>query len=108
MAEANQNTTQNVPSGAKVDRRPIMNKMEEEKVLNFLKGKAKYECRNETEEYVQCTHDKGISVVWACRVQLTKMNDCMKLRTRLDSLSDTELAWALAKEKHQNTTTKTT
>ncbi|GJJ68604.1 COX assembly mitochondrial protein 1 [Entomortierella parvispora] len=63
----------------------ILTRAEEEVLFKTLKANALKECDPIVKQFVECTHGKLVTVLWACRKQHRAMNDClMALTTQAD------------------------
>ncbi|KAF9306206.1 hypothetical protein BGZ74_007146 [Mortierella antarctica] len=63
----------------------ILTRAEEEVLFKEMKANALKKCDPIVKEFVECTHGKTVSVLWACRVQHKAMNNClMEYTTQAD------------------------
>ncbi|KAF9427120.1 hypothetical protein BGZ76_002466 [Entomortierella beljakovae] len=59
----------------------ILTRAEEEYLFKTLKANALKECDPIVKEFVECTHGKLVTVLWACRAQHKEMNKCLMALT---------------------------
>ncbi|KAJ6575246.1 hypothetical protein B0H19DRAFT_1127846 [Mycena capillaripes] len=58
-----------------------LSRREEENLLKITKERALKECHDVVKDFADCVTGRTISVAWACRGQLHKMEQCMLLYT---------------------------
>ncbi|KAJ7786450.1 cytochrome c oxidase biogenesis protein Cmc1 like-domain-containing protein [Mycena metata] len=58
-----------------------LSRREEENLLKITKERALKECHEIVKAFADCASGRTVSVAWACRGQLHKMEECMLLYT---------------------------
>ncbi|KAJ7361610.1 cytochrome c oxidase biogenesis protein Cmc1 like-domain-containing protein [Mycena olivaceomarginata] len=58
-----------------------LSRREEENLLKITKERAVKECHEVVKAFADCVQGRTISVAWACRPQLHKMEECIVLYT---------------------------
>ncbi|KAJ7631085.1 hypothetical protein FB45DRAFT_917462 [Roridomyces roridus] len=58
-----------------------LSRREEDNLLKITKERALKECHDVVKAFADCVGERTISVAWACRGQLHKMEECMLLYT---------------------------
>mmetsp|Transcript_21163 Transcript_21163/g.35494 ORF Transcript_21163/g.35494 Transcript_21163/m.35494 type:complete len:90 (-) Transcript_21163:321-590(-) len=65
----------------------------EEALRSLMKTDALKKCDAACREYAECSHDRTITVVWACREQFAALNDCLKQQTTDEVLMEYKKKW---------------
>lgn len=65
----------------------------EEQMRSKLKQKALKRCDALVRTYVECTKERTLSVVWACRDPLRDMNACLQQHTTKEELDKLKKWW---------------
>ncbi|KAK7064122.1 COX assembly mitochondrial protein [Favolaschia claudopus] len=58
-----------------------LSRREEENLLKITKERAVKECHDVVKDFADCASGRTVSVAWACRGQLHKMQECILLYT---------------------------
>ncbi|KAI8072676.1 hypothetical protein BC940DRAFT_291333 [Gongronella butleri] len=78
---------------------------EEEACFKELKGKALKHCDDLVKDFVNCSKEHNITVMWTCRQKLKDMNNCLNewtTREELDKLKLEKLAAKRAEQRQQS------
>jgi hypothetical protein len=73
---------------------PVVPQYIEEALLDRLKKKAREKCKQQIENYVECTKNRVFSIAWKCRGHLKEMNDCLGNYTKKKELDRLKIEWA--------------
>ncbi|KAI9491234.1 hypothetical protein BDB00DRAFT_767319 [Zychaea mexicana] len=74
-----------------------LTRAEEEACYNDLKAKALEYCKIPIKEFVECSKEHNITVMWTCRDKLKTMNNCLNTRTTREELDKLKLVKLEAK-----------
>ncbi|KAG0182733.1 hypothetical protein DFQ28_011121 [Apophysomyces sp. BC1034] len=74
-----------------------LTRAEEEACYKDLKEKAMEYCKLPVKDFVSCSQEHNVTVVWTCRDKLKTMNNCLKERTSREELDKLKLAKLAAK-----------
>ncbi|KAI8138805.1 hypothetical protein BJV82DRAFT_522883 [Fennellomyces sp. T-0311] len=70
---------------------------EEEACYKDLKAKALEYCKLPIKDFVECSKEHNVTVMWTCRSKLKEMNSCLNTRTTREELDKLKLAKLEAK-----------
>ena len=76
---------------------PEVSKRVEEGLIEKQKVLGRRMCRNEIEDFVDCTNSGFISVVWKCRPHKDRVNECLGQYTNKDVLNEMKRQYVLEK-----------
>ncbi|CAO3607524.1 unnamed protein product [Cunninghamella blakesleeana] len=65
---------------------------EEEACFKELKENALKHCQEFVKEFVECSKEHNVTVMWTCRGKLKAMNSCLNERTSRQELDKLKLA----------------
>ncbi|KAG0239683.1 hypothetical protein BGW41_007566 [Actinomortierella wolfii] len=71
----------------------VLTRAEEEVLFKAMKAKALKECDPIVKEFVECTHGKTVTVLWACRAQHKAMNKCLMALTTQEHLDKLKIQY---------------
>ncbi|KAI8380912.1 uncharacterized protein BYT42DRAFT_593015 [Radiomyces spectabilis] len=74
-----------------------LTRAEEEACFKDLKAKALKLCSAPIKEFVECSKEHNITVMWTCRSKLKEMNHCLNQYTSREQLDKLKLAKLAAK-----------
>ncbi|CDH48904.1 hypothetical protein RO3G_11140 [Lichtheimia corymbifera JMRC:FSU:9682] len=74
-----------------------LTRAEEEACYKDLKEKALEYCQSSIKEFVECSKEHNVTVMWTCRDKLKTMNTCLNSRTSREELDKLKLAKLAAK-----------
>ena len=61
---------------------------EETKVHRLMQKRATERCDGLIKEFIGCSHNRTLSLAWACKVEKRAMLDCMHLYTNAQDLDE--------------------
>jgi COX assembly protein 1 len=68
----------------------------EEALRSKMKLLATKNCDHKVKDFVRCSQENGLMVVWTCRQQNREMNDCGAKYTNDEVLEDVKRQWVRA------------
>ncbi|KAL1933542.1 hypothetical protein VTP01DRAFT_7632 [Rhizomucor pusillus] len=74
-----------------------LTRAEEEACYKDLKERALKHCQVPVKEFVECSKEHNVTVMWTCRGKLKEMNKCLNERTTREELDKLKLAKLAAK-----------
>ncbi|ORZ09008.1 hypothetical protein BCR42DRAFT_335079 [Absidia repens] len=86
-----------------------LSRNEEEACFKDLKEKALQHCHESVKDFVECSKEHNVTVMWTCRSKLKAMNSCLNERTsreELDKLKLTKMAEKRARQRAAATSTQ--
>ncbi|KAI8099052.1 uncharacterized protein BX664DRAFT_320267 [Halteromyces radiatus] len=81
-----------------------LSRNEEEACFKDLKAKALQHCQDSVKDFVECSKEHNVTVMWTCRSKLKTMNSCLNERTsreELDKLKLIKMAEKRARQQQQ-------
>ncbi|KAI9323469.1 hypothetical protein BX666DRAFT_2022202 [Dichotomocladium elegans] len=81
-----------------------LTRAEEEACYKDLKAKALKHCQVEIKDFVECSKEHNVTVMWTCRSKLKIMNNCLNTQTSREELDKLKLAKLAAKRSNKETT----
>ncbi|SAL96206.1 hypothetical protein [Absidia glauca] len=85
-----------------------LSRNEEEACFKDLKEKALKRCHESVKEFVECSKEHNVTVMWTCRSKLKTMNSCLNEWTSREELDKLKLAKMAEKRARQLAATSTT
>ncbi|KAI9478332.1 MAG: hypothetical protein EXX96DRAFT_483782 [Benjaminiella poitrasii] len=76
-----------------------LTRAEEENCYKDMKAKALEACQLPIKDFVMCSKEHNVTVMWACRDKLKVMNNCLHERTSQEELDKLLLAKLAQKRK---------
>ncbi|KAL0089341.1 hypothetical protein J3Q64DRAFT_1728159 [Phycomyces blakesleeanus] len=85
------------PMGDRSNELHALTRAEEEACNKAMKKAAIEYCQDSMKEFVQCSKEHNVTVMWTCRDKLKTMNNCLKGRTSREELDKLKLEKLMAK-----------
>ncbi|KAK9821797.1 hypothetical protein WJX81_006514 [Elliptochloris bilobata] len=78
------------------DQQQLVSRKVEEALLYRLKQKAMADCKVVARAYADCCSTRVFSAVWACRAELSTLNQCLQQHTGAQALNELKRRWVEA------------